>query len=132
MTSITFKQKTSLVLLAAGLAMCAVLGAGIARADSTPIGPLPAGPVASTTTKPGQLLAVALPNTTSTSALVWRVARAFDSNVVREVTEGQVGTSVVIVYKIVGRGDTSLVFALTRGDTSSKAVKSATYKIHSA
>jgi hypothetical protein len=39
---------------------------------------------------------------------------------------------VVVVFKVVGRGDTALVFALTRGDTSAKAVKAATHKVHSA
>jgi hypothetical protein len=35
----------------------------------------------------------------------------------------------VLVFKVIGRGKTALVFALTRGDTSSKAVKSSTHKI---
>jgi hypothetical protein len=108
----------------------ALLTAVAGRGDSTPIGPLPPGPVASTTTKPGQLVAVALPR--ASSGLVWRIARGFDSGVVREISEADVGSSVVLVFKVVGRGDTSLVFALTRGDTSSKAVRSATHKIHSA
>ena len=118
--------------LAAGLALGILLvGAGVGQADSTPVGPLPSGPVASTTTKPGLLVAVALPRASSASGLVWRVARAYNSKVVREISEADVGTSVVLVYKVVGRGDTSLVFALTRGDTSAKAVKSVTQKIHS-
>ncbi len=107
-----------------------LLGAGAGRADSTPIGALPAGPVTSTTTKAGQLVAVALPKASDSSGLVWRVARSYDPAVVKEISEGDVGSSVVLVFKVVGRGDTSLVFALTRGDTSSKAVKSATHKIH--
>jgi hypothetical protein len=101
------------------------------RADSTPVGPLPAGSVATTTTRPGQLVAVALPHARGGSGLVWRVARRFDSRVVRQLSEADVGGSVVLVFKVIGRGDTSLVFALTRGDTSAKAVKSATQKIHS-
>ncbi len=115
--------------LVAGIAL---LGARIGRADSTPIGPLPPGPVATTATRPGQLVAVALPSASTSSGLVWRVARSYDSAVVKELSEADVGTSVVLVYKVVGRGDTTLVFALTRGDTSSKAVKSSTQKIHSA
>ena len=83
------------------------------------------GAVASTTTKPGQLVAVALP-TRAGSRLVWRVARKYDSGVVKELSEADVGSSVVLVFKVVGRGNTSLVFALTRGDASAKAVKSAT------
>jgi hypothetical protein len=101
------------------------------RADSTPVGPLPAGSVSTTTTKPGLLVAVALPRASQSSGLVWRIARQYNARVVRQVSEADVGTSVVLVFKVVGRGDTSLVFALTRGDTSSKAVKAATHKVHS-
>jgi tRNA A37 threonylcarbamoyladenosine biosynthesis protein TsaE len=60
---------------------------------------------------------------------VWRVARRYDSTVVRQVSEADVNRTVVLVFKVVGRGTTSLVFGLTRGDTSSKAVKSATHTI---
>jgi len=130
--TIASRSGRPLALAAAGFALSlALLGAGLARADSTPIGSLPAGPSSSTTTKSGQLFAVALPKAAGTSGLVWRVARPYDASVVKELSEGDVGTSVVIVYKVVGRGDTSIVYALTRGDTSSKAVKSVTYKVHS-
>jgi hypothetical protein len=103
-----------------------------ARSDSRPVGPLPAGPTARTTTKPGLLVAVALPHAARKSGLVWRIARRYDSHVVRQISEADVRGSVVLVFKVVGRGDTSLVFALTRGDASPKAVKAATHKIHSA
>ena len=59
----------------------------------------------------------------------WRIARRYDSSVVRQVSEADVGANVVLVFKVIGRGKTALVFALTRGDTSSKAVKSSTHKI---
>ena len=120
-----------LVLSAVCAAAFALLTAAVGSADSTPIGPLPTGPVASTTTKPGQLVAVALPHASASSGLVWRVARKYDSGVVKEISEADVGSSVVLVFKVVGRGNTALVFALTRGDASAKAVKSATHKIHS-
>ena len=126
-------SRRSIAGLAAALAVAlALLAAAVGRSDSTPIGPLPAGPVTTTTTGPGQLVAVALPHAGRGSGLVWRIARGYNSAVVRELSEADVGTSVVLVFKVVGRGSTSLVFALTRGDASSKAVKSATYKIHSA
>jgi hypothetical protein len=51
--------------------------------------------------------------------------------VVKQVSEADVATSVVLVFKVVGHGDTRLVFALTRGDASPRAVKSATHEIHS-
>jgi len=102
-----------------------------ARADSTPVGPLPPGPISTITTAPKQLVAVAMPRATTRSGLVWRLARRYDSHIVRQVSEADVGSSVVVVFSVVGRGDTSLVFALTRGDTSAKAVKAVTHKIHS-
>jgi hypothetical protein len=119
-----------LALAIAGAA--AVLATPPANADSTPVGPLPPGPITTTTTKPGLLVAVALPHASSASGLVWRIARRYDSSLVKQVSEADVGANVVLVFKVVGRGQTSVVFAQTRGDASSKAVKSATYKIRSA
>jgi hypothetical protein len=113
------------------LAVLALAGASVGGADSTPIGALPKGPVTTTSTKPGQLIAVALPRARQGSGLVWRVARRYDARVVRQVSEADVGASVVLVYKAVGRGNTSLVFGLTRGDGSPRAVKAATYRVHS-
>jgi hypothetical protein len=101
-----------------------------ARASTTPVGPLPPGPVASTTTHPGQLVAVALPHLRRSAGYSWRIARRFDAKVVRQVSEADVGTNVVLLFKVVGRGDTSLVFALTRGDTSGKAVMAYTHRVH--
>jgi hypothetical protein len=121
------------LMLALGLATVvvgvALAIAASAGADSTPIGALPPGPVSMITTSPNQLVAVALPHAAKKSGLVWRIARRYDSTVVRQVSEADVGANVVLVFKVVGRGNTSLVFALTRGDTSSKAVKAATHKI---
>jgi hypothetical protein len=122
----------ALVLATATLALAFMLVApNVSRADSTPVGPMPAGPVTTTTTKPGLLLAVALQHASRTSGLTWRLARRYDPTILRQVSEADIGNSVVLVFKIVGRGDTSLVFALTRGDASPKAVKSTIHKIHS-
>jgi hypothetical protein len=124
--------RRAIALATAGVLLAVMLAAAAAgRADSTPIGPLPTGSVATTTTRPGLLVAVALPHARAGTGLVWRVARRFDSRVVRQLSEADLGGSVVLVFKVIGRGDTSLVFALTRGDTSARAVKSATQKIHS-
>ena len=117
-----------LALALSGFAL--LISAGASRADSTPVGALPPGPITTTTTKPGLLVAVALPH--ASSGLVWRIARRYNANVVKQVSEADVDTAVVLVFKAVGRGQTSIVFALTKGDTSSKAVKSATYKIRAA
>jgi hypothetical protein len=100
-----------------------------ARAGSTPVGPLPRGPVSTITTGPDQLIAVALPHASKTSGLTWRIARRYNSSIVRQISEADVDANVVLVFKVIGRGKTSLVFALTRGDTSSKAVKAATHTV---
>lgn len=121
---------STLVVLAAGLIAVVVLAVAVtARADSTPVGQLPAGAVSMITTAPNQLVAIALPHASKKSGLSWRLARPYNSNVVRQISEADVDASVVLVFKVVGRGKTSLVFGLTRGDTSPKAVKSATHKI---
>jgi hypothetical protein len=114
------------------LAACAVLAGTTvaAHASATPVGPLPPGPVASTTTHTGQLVAVALPHLRRSAGYSWRIARRYDAKVVRQLSEADVGTNVVLLFKVVGRGDTSLVFALTRGDTSGKAVKAYTHRVH--
>jgi hypothetical protein len=113
-------------LVAAGVALAAASPAG---ADSTPVGPLPHGPVSTITTAPNQLVAVALPHASAKTGLGWRIARRYDAAVVRQVSEGEIGANVVLVFRVVGRGRTSLVFALTRGDTSAKAVRAVTHRI---
>jgi hypothetical protein len=118
-----------LVGLVTGVALLVATGA---RADSTPVGRLPPGPVSRTATTPGQLLAVALPRGRRGSGLVWRIARRYDPRVVQQLSEAVVGRNVVLVFEVVGRGDTSLAFALTRGDVSPAAVKAVTHRIHSA
>jgi hypothetical protein len=124
------------ILIALGLATfltgLALAIAAAAHANSTPVGPLPPGPTSTTTTAPGQLVAIALPRAPRRSGLVWRIARRYDSRIVHQTTEADVGANVVLVFRVVGRGHTALVFALTRGDTSPNAVKSATHKIRSA
>jgi hypothetical protein len=90
--------------------------AGSGLADSTPVGPLPPGPSSTIETQKGQLVAVALP--IRRGGRVWRIARRFNSGVVRQVSEADVGQSVVLVFKVVGKGTTKLVFGLTRGETA--------------
>jgi hypothetical protein len=123
------------ILFAFGLATfltgLALAIAAAAQANSTPVGPLPPGPTSTTTTAPGQLVAIALPRAPRRSGLVWRIARRYDSRIVHQTTEADVGANVVLVFRVVGRGHTALVFALTRGDTSPNAVNSATHKIRS-
>jgi len=123
-------RRSLIALASAPLVTAAALQiSAAARADSTPIGQLPPGPVTTITTAPNQLVAVALPHASKTSGLSWRIARRYDSTVVRQISEADVDANVILVFKVVGRGKTSLVFALTRGDTSSRAVKAATHTI---
>ncbi len=109
------------------VAMVAV--AGTARADSTPVGPLPRPAVTKVTTARGSLVAVSLPGQPARTGLVWRIARPFDTRVMRQVGEAGVGPAVVLVFRVVGPGRTSLYLALTRGDTSSKAVRAVRYDL---
>jgi hypothetical protein len=97
------------------------------RASAPPVGALPAGPTASVVTRAGELVAVALP--LRRGGLTWRIARPFDSAVVNEVTEADVRTSVVLVFRALHTGDTKLRFALTRGETS-KAFEAKTFSVH--
>jgi hypothetical protein len=86
-----------------------------ASATAPPVGPLPKGPTSTITTGAGQRIAVALPHRVGKS---WRIARAFDSRVARQVSEADVGNDVVLVFRAVARGKTTIRFALTRGETA--------------
>jgi hypothetical protein len=104
------------------------LSATPALADSTPIGAVPKGPVATISTHRGLYVAVALPHPAD-KGLVWRLARQVDAKVARQVAEADVGANVVVVYRITGTGHASIVYALTRGDSSSKALATLTSKV---
>jgi hypothetical protein len=101
-------------LLAAGLAALIAVPALIALmatpafADSTPIGALP---------HPAD------------KANVWRLARQVDPKILRQVSEADIGRNVVIIYQVAGKGQASIIFALTRGDTSSKALGTITHRV---
>ena len=99
-------------LLAVALVLT-VAAAGTASAP--PVGPLPAGPTTTIQTQVGQLVAVALPN--RGSARAWRMAGTIDASVLAEVSEGNVGASVVIVFKAKGKGTANVSFGITRGET---------------
>jgi hypothetical protein len=99
-----------------------------AFADSTPIGALPKGPVATVTTQRGLFVAIALPHPAD-KGNVWRLARRVDPKILREVSEADVGRNVVVVYQVTGKGTASVIYALTRGDASSKALGTLTHKV---
>ena len=113
------------------LAACSTMGlVESAHADSTPVGPLPAGPVQTITVKKGQLVALALSRPSRSSGLVWRVARAYDAEVVQQTEEADVGdSSIVVVLKATGTGRTTVYFAQTRGDAGTQALKVLRFKI---
>ena len=91
----------------------ALLGAS-AAAQAPPVGPLPPGPSATLVTQKGQLFAVALPH--RPAGRVWRIARAVDPTVVRQISEADVGQTVVLVFRATGAGTAKLAFGLTRGE----------------
>jgi hypothetical protein len=115
--------------LAAAAAAVAIAIAPAAQADSTPVGRLPKGPLATIQTTKGQLVSVALPRPSESSGLVWRIAREYDDAVVEQVSEADVDDAVVLVFRAKGKGQATLRFAQTEGDSSSKAVKAATFKV---
>lgn len=110
-------------------AMAALSLSRSAAADSTPVGALPAGAVVTTTAPRGTLVAVALPAPRPASGLVWRLARNVDPKVLRQAAETEAGGSVVVVFRAVGPGRVRVVFALTRGDASAKAVAVRSYRV---
>ena len=103
-----------------------VVFADTSLAAAPPVGPLPAGPSSTIETKKGELVAFALPH--RPGGRVWRVARPFDSRVVRQVTEADVGKQVVLVFVATGRGTTTVSFGLTRGERA-KAYESRRYTV---
>jgi hypothetical protein len=78
------------------------------------------------TTKAGELVAIALPH--RSGGRVWRIARPFDGSVLREVSEADIGSNVVIVFKAVRPGALTLSYALTRGETT-KALEARTFAV---
>jgi len=114
-------------LFVSGLAAVVLSTAAAAVASAPPVGPLRAGPHSTVTTPTGEAFAIALPN--RSGGRVWRIARPFDSTVLHdEVSEGNVGAHVVLVFKTTSPGQTTLALALTRGETS-RALESRTFKV---
>lgn len=98
-----------------GVLVATLAVTGVAAATAPPVKHIPIGPVSTIATQRGQLVSVALPHATGRS---WRIARTVDAKVLREVGEADVGRNVVIVFKAVGKGDATVVFARTRGETA--------------
>jgi hypothetical protein len=105
------------ILVVASTASAALLTAlaTTASATATPVGPLPPGPTSMIRTQPGQLVAVALPH--RVGGKVWRSATSIDPRKLRQVSEADVGSSVVLVYKALEVGNATIEFGLTKGET---------------
>jgi hypothetical protein len=102
--------------------------AAAAFGDSTPIGALPAGPVATIQAQRGELVALALPK--RSGGRVWRIARPFKPTVLSQVSEADVGPSVVVVFRARRAGAMRVSFALTASDASSKALESRQFVVN--
>jgi len=122
-------MRTKHVITSALTLVVAAVPTSGALADSTPVGQLPTPAVTRVTTAKGSLVAVGLPAQPARTGLVWRIARPLDTRIVIEVGEADVGPSVVLVFRVVGRGRATLDFALTRGDASAKAVRAVRYDL---
>lgn len=96
-----------------------------ALASAPPVGPLPPQKVTRVHTTRGELVSIALPKR---PGYVWRIARPIDSRVVRQATEGDVGATVVLVFRAVGRGHAQIVVAETKGETA-KAYRAVRYVV---
>jgi hypothetical protein len=96
--------------------------AAAAGATAPPVKHLPAGARSSITTTRGELVSIALPKK---AGLSWRLAKNTNTTVVREVSEADVDNSVVIVFKALKAGHANVVYAQTRGEsTTAKSSKS--------
>jgi hypothetical protein len=103
-------------------------GAPVALAESPPVGPLPFGPIASIDSQRGELVALAVLQ--RGGGRTWRVARLFDATVLQQVSEANVGGSVVLVFRARSAGRTTISLALTKGDTSATALESRRFQVH--
>ena len=114
------------VAAAAIVVACTATLVGSAVASAPPVGPLPAGPSSSIVTTKGQLVSIALPH--RSGGKVWRIAQNANPKVLAQVTEGDVGPTVVLVFKATGSGTTTIKLGLTVGEKT-KAYESRTYVV---
>lgn len=90
---------------------------GAATATAPPVGPLPKGPHTTIQAPRGGYVAVSVPRPLASTGNVWRIARRYDANVVRQVSERFVGNVLVVVFRTIGPGTTSIILAKTHGET---------------
>jgi hypothetical protein len=119
------RTRLRLVAITASVMLAAILSS-TSLASAPPVGDLPTGPTSMIHTQPGQLVAVALPH--RAGGKVWRVAGRFDGSKLRQVSEADVGSSVVLVFKALKVGNATVNFGLTRGERA-KAYESRQYVV---
>jgi hypothetical protein len=125
-----FPLRRAFAFAALAAAVAVAVAIAPASAGSKKVGELPKGPTTKIDVAEGGLVALALPRPDESTGLVWRVARKVDDTVLEQVSEADVEDTVVLVFRAVGRGDAAVKVAQTKGDSSSKAVKAQTYKVH--
>jgi hypothetical protein len=105
---------SALLVATAALIVTLAIVAGAGIASSPPVGPLPSGPTSTIRTQVGQLVAFALPH--RPNGRVWRIATTVNPAVLVQVSEGDLGANVVLVFKAKGKGTARVSFGLTRGE----------------
>jgi predicted secreted protein len=108
-----------------GVALTAAVLATSAGASAPPIGPLPK-PVTSIQVEHGQLFALALPK--PASGYTWRGAKNTNLKVAKPLYEGELNGNIVLVYKALKAGKTTIAYGLTKGETE-KAYQSQTFQV---
>lgn len=102
--------------------------AAAALSTAPPVGSLPPGPVQTVKSAVGKSFTVTLPKPDA-AGRTWRVARAYDARVVRQVAEGTKANGAIWVsYRAVAPGNTNVVYALTRGETA-RAFAARTFRV---
>ena len=130
MPFLPFPLRRAVATAALASAVAVAVAIAPASAGSKRVGDLPKGPTTKVDVAKGGLVALALPRAHESTGLIWRVARSVDDKVLEQVSEADLEDTVVLVFRAVGRGDAIVKVAQTKGDTSSKAVKAQTYKVH--
>jgi hypothetical protein len=95
----------------------AAISAAAALASAGPVGPLPNGPTTVVHVAVGKTYTARLPQP-KVAGRVWRIARPFDGKIVSETREAETKQQVLITFRAVGKGTTSVVFAMTLGERS--------------
>ena len=109
-----------------GVALTAAVLATSARPSAPPVGPLPKGQVTSILVEHGQLFALALPK--PASGYAWRGAKNTNVKVAQGLDEGELNGNIVLVYKALKAGKTTIAYGLTIGERE-KAFQSQTFQI---